>query len=473
MNCIPPLENFPSPSVEPPALRRGLYHVLTLLAVVLSVGPAHASWWADHSIKPGSDIVSEELMIPYWAETTYYSSWNMSGETGPNFYGGITSLLNPDLKDYAEPKSASFQWTFWPHPKSGALTKVAWNHPLMYPQKHVGEGAAGKVFGEWPIQTGEWFRMVMRFWDPPKNADGTTPDLTHAGWWKKDLATGNWHMIAMMDIPVAGYRCNANAGFLEDAHYGGRKPRAECFLKFYHRLKTGEWESGTILVKQEPTEFTRTVVTDEHVQVEIASVEFPGSVKSADDKNVNVTLAFKQPPTPEFDPIEVSKFSAQGNDQQLFVAWEMTPKSSPLFSVKLRVYKKETLVMTREIRNPTAREVLLGLPAEAAECSVEAEMTDIYDRKLQVAAVQPVFPGLVPAADKEGPLEIAKLDVAAYEAATSYQFNHLKGEFNWSGMPKFPEMTPRQQGSVNGFDLSARSRLFGYARGVRCRNPAG
>jgi hypothetical protein len=112
----------------------------------------------------------------------------------------------------------------------------------MYAPPHVGEGASGKVSGDWPlITTNRWYREVLRIWQP---TDGS-PHLAFAGRWLRDPATSNWYHIATMKIPFSAIGINGLSGFQEDFGHGNINPRRTDYRNVYSH-KNGAWSAAKL-----------------------------------------------------------------------------------------------------------------------------------------------------------------------------------------------------------------------------------
>ena len=104
----------------------------------------------------------------------------------------------------------------------------------------MGEGASGKVEGEWPMSTGVWYPSLLRVWRP---TDGAS-DVSKCGQWFKDGVTGKWHHMATFNLPfLADHFTTGYGGFIEDPSNGNRNPHRVDFRNYYFR-KAGGWKAG-------------------------------------------------------------------------------------------------------------------------------------------------------------------------------------------------------------------------------------
>lgn len=446
----------------------------------------------------GSDGIVQEVRWPYWAESTYNAiySQTLSGSDGGScyFYGGMPS-------DPAGTPPCSIIWSFWPPSGTavpGAAVTAYWSAPNMYAPPHVGEGASGKVSGDWPlITTNRWYREVLRIWQP---TDGT-PHLAFAGRWLRDPATSNWYHLATMKIPFSATGINGLSGFQEDFSHGNLNPRRTDFRNvYYHR--NGAWtaakvftpsvrqlgENGTCgLIENSTAAFFETcsgssylfnvtnnipptsgnlymLVATNQPTVSLLTNKPPGITTIAAVNNYAapaLTMA-NQPASPELDPIVVTIVGASTYGNQVLIYWQLPATSSPQLGYMVEVYDNPSFsgppVLTVFERDPEARQRLLTLAAGVTPY-LSLKLVDIFDRTNTVGFYIPGTAVLNVATNP--PAAASGLAYKYYESATSYywQYNGI----NWSALPNFAALSPVYQGAVAYPDLTPRRRRCGYA----------
>jgi hypothetical protein len=446
----------------------------------------------------GADGISQEVRWPYWAESTYNAiySQTISGSDGGScyFYGGMPSgpTDNPPC---------SIIWSFWPPSGTsvpGAAVTAYWSASNMYAPPHVGEGASGKVAGDWPlITTNRWYREVFRIWQP---TDGT-PHLAYSGRWLRDPATSNWFHIATMQIPFSATGINGLSGFQEDFGHGNLNPRRTDYRNvYYHR--NGAWtaaklftpsvrqlgENGTCgLIENSTAAFFETcsgssylfnvtnnipptsgnlymLVATNQPTVSLLTNKPPGITTIAAVNNsasVGLILA-NQPNTPDLDPIIVTNASASTYGNQVIVSWQLPLASSPQLGYVLEVFDNPAYSGSPALavfqRDPEVRQQLLNVGAVTTPY-VRLSILDIFDRTNAPVLITPAVAALNVATNP--PATASGLGYKYYESATSYywQYNGI----NWSSMPNFAALTPVYQGAVSYPDLTPRRRRNGYA----------
>jgi len=470
---------------------------LLLTSLCLVAVPAKAEYHNFNTLS-ASDGIVQEVRWPYWAETTYNAiySQTLSGSDGGScyFYGGMPSDPNGS-------PPCSLIWSFWPPSGTtvpGAAVTAYWSAANMYAPPHVGEGASGKVSGDWPlIQSNRWYREVLRVWQP---ADGT-PHQAFTGRWLRDSATSNWYHIATMKIPFRATGINGLSGFQEDFGHGNRYPRRTDFRNVYSH-KNGVWtaarqftpsvrqlgENGTCgLLENATAAFFETcsgstylysvtnnlppttgnlvmLVATNQATASLLTNPPPGVTPVAAVNNsaaYTFTLA-NQPATPDFDPIIVTNVSARNYGNQLVVSWQMPAISSPQLAYLVEVFDNPNYTNSPAIvffdRDPEARQKLLNLGTVITPYA-RLTVMDIFDRTNTPILLTPAPVVLNPATVP--PVAVSGLGYKYYESATSYYWQD--NGVNWSAMPNFAALTPVYQGAVAYPDLTPRRRRNGYA----------
>ncbi|MFO1513691.1 MAG: LamG-like jellyroll fold domain-containing protein [Verrucomicrobiota bacterium] len=469
-----------------------------LLASLWFVPSRARAEYHNFNSQSGADGIIQEVRWPYWAESTYNAiySQTISGSDGGScyFYGGMPS-------DPAGNPPCSLIWSFWPPSGTsvpGAAVTAYWSASNMYAPPHVGEGASGKVAGDWPlITTNRWYREVFRIWRP---TDGT-PHLAYSGRWLRDPATSNWFHIATMQIPFSATGIDGLSGFQEDFGHGNINPRRTDYRNvYYHR--NGAWtaaklftpsvrqlgENGTCgLIENSTAAFFETcsgssylfnvtnnipptsgnlymLVATNQTTVSLLTNKPPGITTIAAVNNyaaVGLIIA-NQPNAPELDPIIVSNATASSYGNQVIVSWQMPLTSSPQLGYALEVFDNPAYSGSPALavfqRDPEARQQLLNVGAVATPY-VRLSIVDIFDRTNAPVLITPAAAALNVATNP--PATVSGLGYKYYESATSYywQYNGV----NWSSMPNFGALTPVYQGAVSYPDLTPRRRRNGYA----------
>ena len=156
------------------------------LALMLQIPTAKATNW-QANIKPGSDIVMNELRWPVWDAGTYYCFWYMSFY--PKFsslYGGV-AVHGPD-------KTPGMFTSYW------CVTEAVYEGPEFYSKGFGAEGSKGGANGAPTFQRpNSWYRMVMRTFPPARGAKGKT----NVGWWVKDVEQNKWYTHSVLRISKA------------------------------------------------------------------------------------------------------------------------------------------------------------------------------------------------------------------------------------------------------------------------------
>ena len=471
-----------------------------VLPILVALGLHSATLRAEYhnfNTASGSDGIVQDVRWPYWAESTYNAiySQTLSGSDGGScyFYGGMPS-------DPGGNPTCSIIWSFWPPSGTsvpGAAVTAWWSASNMYAPPHVGEGASGKVSGDWPlIQSNRWYREVLRVWQPAAG----TPHLGFAGRWLRDAATSNWYHIATMRIPFSATGINGLSGFQEDFGHGNRNPRRTDYRNVYYH-KNGAWtaakqftpsvrqlgENGTCgLIENATAAFFETCSGSNYlfnvtnnppsttgnlvmlVATNYSSASFianpPMGVTAVAAVNNYAAYALtlsNQPAAPDFDPILVTNAAASAHGNQIVVTWQLPPTSSPQFASKIEVFDNPSFTgapaMTAYDRDPEVRQKLLT--AAVATPYVRLTIVDIFDRTNSPISLTPTNVALNAATNP--PNAVAGLGYQYYESATSYYWQD--NGVNWSTLPNFTALTPVYRGAVDYPDLTPRRRRNGYA----------
>lgn len=478
------------------SLRSRIREILLALATFAPV--AVMAEYHNFNTAAAADGIVQDVRWPYWAESTYNAiySQTLSGSDGGScyFYGGMPSSPSGN-------PPCSIIWSFWPPSGTsvaGAAVTAHWSAPNMYAPPHVGEGASGKVSGDWPlIQSNRWYREVFRVWTP---ADGTA-HLGYTGRWLRDSATSNWFHLATMKIPFTVTGINGLSGFQEDFGNGNRNPRRTDYRNVYYH-KSGAWtaakqftpsvrqlgENGTCgLIENSTAAFYETCTSSSYldsvaanppptsgnlvmlVATNYASASYitnpPAGVTPVAAVNnyaaYTLTIA-NQPNTPEYDPIIVTNAAAFTAGNQLIVSWQLPPTSSPQLAYRVEVFNDSNYTGSAAVsfydRDPEARQKLLNI-AGVSTPFARLTIVDIFDRTNPPVLLTPTTAGL--AAATNPPVTLPGLSYKYCESATSYYWEY--NGINWSSLPNFAVLAPTYQGSLAFPDLTPRRRRNGYA----------
>ena len=456
-----------------------------LLAGLLSPG-ARAEY---HSFNTpsGSDGVMQEGRWPYWAETTYNAiySQTLSGSDGGSayFYGGMPS-------DPGGTPPASIIWSFWPPSGTsipGAAVTAYWTATNMYAPPHVGEGASGKVAGNWPlITTNQWYREVFRVWQP---ANGT-PHAGLVGRWLRDPATGTWYHVATMSVPFAATGIAPLGGYQEDFGNGNRNPRRTDYRNVYGH-KNGVWQAATQftpstrdvtengsagLIENATAAFFETCSGSNYLfsvvsnppsttgkLVLLVSTNYPpaslltnapAGILALGPSGVPVTLTLtNQPSALPADPMVVTAASALVSGTQLLAQWQLAPNSSPQFAYRLDVFNNAQFTGAPAVSvfdvDPEARQKLVDLTGVFTPYA-RLTLIDILSITNPPLTLTPTTAVLTPATNLTG--TVSGLGYAYYETTT-----------NFTVLPAFAGLTPVLQGAVDYPDLTPRRQRSHYA----------
>ena len=438
-------------------MRRRLRFVLVLMCHAALLRPARAEYYA-YNVPKGSDIITQEVRWPFWAESTYNAIWcnDLIGD-GPArayFYGGVPEA-NPARPDE---QPANIIWSFWPvsHPDGADhAVHVAWAHPQMYAPLVVGEGASGKASGAWPqIKTGQWYRFVMRIWQPTVNPDG------HAfvGQWMRDPADGRWVHLATMEAPFRATGLNGLSGFIEDFSHGNRNPRRTEFRHAYGRAPGGDWTAASEFspsVRQHREKGTTGLIDDGTAAFfeTCSGPDYAGNL-DYDAGRKKRTLTLRQPPQPDFPAPAVRSVAARRSGLQVLVTWDVDPTASPPFAWRIDALATDgRVVATTSDRDPEARQAIV--PAAAGTATVRLTLTDLFDHDVASPPIAPTSADPRPAAT-----------VTAVEHGLDFVYAQApSSDAAWDHLPDLAKMQSQLSGTVDGLDLTVRRRRTRYAVG--------
>lgn len=398
------------------------------MAVLLPVVPAGATNW-QANIKPGSDIVMNDLRWPKWDAGTYYCFWYMSFY--PKFsalYGGV-AVHGPD-------RTPGMFTSYW------CVTEAVYEGPEFYGKGFGAEGSKGGANGSPTFQRpNSWYRMVMRTFPPTRGADGKT----NVGWWVKDVEQNKWYTHSVLRIPKAVTGFQANSGFVE-ALAPESTPRAFERRLGYCRLN-GKWHDSPLSANDE-RKFK--LIKNDTV------VRFDRSGPDGGAKKEQTFFRTKQPVTPTLDKPAIDQAEAHAWGNQVSVKWIIPQSASPQLGYKLEAFAdsnaKGQSLATWEDAAPHIINKRLDTNGPAK--SVRLTVTDIFDQ--QIAVVIPVKNTTIPAAAPSGSTNA--------RPGLSYVYYEDPKVDNWEKLPDFSTLKPAKQGYVKTLDDTVREdRTTGYA----------
>ena len=439
----------------------------------------------------GSDIVMQEVRWPVWPCGEYNAIYenHLLGLNGTSVgeYGGMPIDSNgvPPI---------SIIWSFWtPSGVSdpGAAVTAYWTATNMYAPLHEGEGASGKVGGDWPLlTTNRWYREVMRIWPP---VDGT-PNTGYAARWIRDSATTNWYHIATMKLPFTPTGLAGLAGFQEalgsevgprrtdyrNAYchpYGGTNWQTAnqftCSTRTMPQIATaGLIENATAVFFEmgdvaDTNYFYRVIsnpppvtgplylmISTNYPSGSLLTNGLPAGMLALGPSPVGVTLTLtNQPAAPALDPLVVTNPAAVVAGTQLLVSWQVPPASSPQFSYQVDVFNNSNYTGTAALTvfdiDPEARQKLLDITGVSTPY-VRLTVADVMNQTNGPILLTPAAAVLSSATNVTG--LVPGLAYKYYESTT-----------NFNAMPNFNTLTPVYVGGVDYPDLTLRRQRQQYA----------
>ena len=409
------------------ARRNDVISGLVAVAFLLTVSMSKATNW-QANIKPGSDIVMNDLRWPVWDAGTYYCFWYMSFY--PRFsalYGGV-AVHGPD-------KIPGMFTSYW------CVTESVYEGPEFYGKGFGAEGSKGGANGSPTFQRpNSWYRMVKRTFPPTRGAGGKT----NVGWWIKDVEKGKWYTHSVLRIPAVVTGFQANSGFVE-ALAPESTPRAFERRFGYCRLN-GEWHDSPLSANDE-----RKFKLIENDTV----VRFDRSGPDGGAKKEQTFFRTKQPAMPVLDKPAINHAEARSWGHQVSVTWEIPQSASPQLGYKLEAFAESGarggLIASWEDAAPHI--ITKRLDTKVPAKSVRLTVTDIFDQ--EIAVMIPVKSATIP-----GPAERAGMT----RAGLSYSYYEDSNDKTWQKLPDFSTLNPVKQGYVKDLDDTVREdRATGYA----------
>ena len=394
--------------------------------------PADATNW-QANIKPGSEIVMNDLRWPVWDQGTYYCFWYSSFVPKyTSFYGGV-AVHGPD-------KIPGMFTSYW------AVTETVYEGEEFYGKGFGAEGSKGGANGSPSFQRpNSWYRMVMRTFPPTRGAEGRT----NVGWWIKDVEKNKWYTHSVLRIPKAVTGFAANSGFVE-ALAPESTPRAFERRLAYCRLN-GEWHDSP-LSANDSAKFK--LIENDTV------VRFDRSGPDGGGKKEPTFYPTKQPATPPLDKPAIEQAEAHAWGNQLSVKWKIPQSAAPQLGYELKAFAgskaKGQPLATWEDASPHINKKRLD--TKVAAKSVRLTVTDIFDQ--QISVVIPVERTTIPTPVAAA----ADDDETKTRAGLSYVYYEDPNGDRWEKLPDFSALSPAKQGYVKTLDDTVREdRATGYA----------
>ena len=391
-----------------------------------SITPRATNWQAN--IKPGSDIVMQDLRWPVWDAGTYYCFWYMS--FFPNFsslYGGV-AVHGPD-------KTPGMFTSYW------CVTQSVYEGEEFYGKGFGAEGSKGGANGAPAFQRpNAWYRMVMRTFPPTKGA----AEQTNVGWWVKDVARNRWHTHSVLRIPKAVSGFQANSGFVE-ALAPASTPRAFERRLGYCRLN-GKWHDSPLSAHDD-----RKFKLIENDTV----VRYDRSGPDGGAKKEPTFYPTKQPAKPLLDQPKITEVEAQAWGQQLSVKWAIPQSASPQLGYKIEVFAgpEATGQLLTTWQDAAPHIINKRLDTQVPAKSVRLTVTDIFDQ--QVAVVIPVKSAAIPPVVGS---------ITKSRPGLRYTYYQDPSGDTWQKLPDVATLEPVKQGYVNTLDDTVREdRSTGYS----------
>lgn len=405
-----------------------LSQLMLWVALILQVSTAKATNW-QANIKPGSDIVMNDLRWPVWDAGTYYCFWYMSFY--PKFsslYGGV-AVHGPDT-------TPGMFTSYW------CVTEAVYEGPQFYAKGFGAEGSKGGANGAPTFQRpNSWYRMVMRTFPPTRGAEGKT----NVGWWIKDVEQNKWYTHSVLSIPKAVTGFQANSGFVE-ALAPESTPRAFERRLGYCRLN-GEWHDSPLSANDE-----RKFKLIENDTI----VRFDRSGPDGGAKKEQTFFPTKQPATPVLDKPVIDQAEAHGWGNQVSVTWKIPQNSSPQLGYKIEAFAdREAEGKPFVIWEDAAPHVInKRLDTKVPAKSVRLTITDIFDQEIEM---------VIPVKNTTKPAPTTSVAAKIQTGLRYLYYEDPNGEA-WKKLPDFSTLKPVKHGYLKTLDDTVREdRATGYA----------
>lgn len=335
---------------------------------------------------PASDIISIDWSPVQTAPYTYWAvhNWNAGGEAGG--YAGFQQQSGFD-----ENGKRTLHFAIWDPISSKEAIKAEYLSPNSQAGLFGGEGTGLKVQTTYGWKDYNWYRMTMRSWQE----DGHTK----FGQWMKDVTKNKWHLIAIMDFPVANVAFNHGLGmFQEDWADSGQNVREARLKNGYSRKLVDKqwsyWNNQNISGTHDNTYQYDGGATSEYVWVKAG-----GNTQSTIGSGKIFTL--NQPTQPEIGKLDFDIQSIYYENEKLNVSWKLKENSTPQFKGKIEIYNNENMTGQpinviddiKSYQNGISQSISLPTNAYA-----KIVLTDLFDqtveKKVQIKNQSPnIFEG--------------------------------------------------------------------------------
>ncbi|MBK5452255.1 DUF3472 domain-containing protein [Bacillus sp. TH22] len=275
-----------------------------------------------------SDIISIDWSPVQTAPYTYWAvhNWNAGGEAGG--YAGFQQQSGFD-----ENGKRTLHFALWDPIASKEAIKAEYLSPNSQAGLFGGEGTGLKVQTTYGWKDYNWYRMTMRSWQENGH--------TKFGQWMKDVTKNKWHLIAIMDFPVANVAFNHGLGMFQEDWAGNGQDVREARLKNGYSRKLvdkqwSSWNNQSISGQHDTSHQYDGGATSEYLWVKAG-----GNTQST--IGTGKIFALTQPTQPEIGKIDFDIQSIYYENEKLNVSWKLKENSTPQFKGKIEIYNDENM----------------------------------------------------------------------------------------------------------------------------------
>ncbi|MFE4762898.1 DUF3472 domain-containing protein [Bacillus mycoides] len=333
-----------------------------------------------------SDIISIDWSPVQTAPYTYWAvhNWNAGGEAGG--YAGFQQQSGFD-----ENGKRTLHFALWDPIASKEAIKAEYLSPNSQAGLFGGEGTGLKVQTTYGWKDYNWYRMTMRSWQENGH--------TKFGQWMKDVRKNKWHLIAIMDFPVANVAFNHGLGMFQEDWAGNGQDVREARLKNGYSRKLvdkqwSSWNNQSISGQHDTSHQYDGGATSEYLWVKAG-----GNTQSTIGTGKIFTLT--QPTQPEIGKIDFDIQSIYYENEKLNVSWKLKENSTPQFKGKIEIYNDENMTgqpieiidNIKSYQSQVSQSILLSTNTYA-----KIILTDLFDqtveKKVQIKNQSPnIFEG--------------------------------------------------------------------------------
>ncbi|MGW5983822.1 DUF3472 domain-containing protein [Bacillus mycoides] len=333
-----------------------------------------------------SDIISIDWSPVQTAPYTYWAvhNWNAGGEAGG--YAGFQQQSGFD-----ENGKRTLHFALWDPIASKEAIKAEYLSPNSQAGLFGGEGTGLKVQTTYGWKDYNWYRMTMRSWQENGH--------TKFGQWMKDVRKNKWHLIAIMDFPVANVAFNHGLGMFQEDWAGNGQDVREARLKNGYSRKLvdkqwSSWNNQSISGQHDTSHQYDGGATSEYLWVKAG-----GNTQSTIGTGKIFTL--NQPTQPEIGKIDFDIQSIYYENEKLNVSWKLKENSTPQFKGKIEIYNDENMTgqpieiidNIKSYQSQVSQSILLSTNTYA-----KIILTDLFDqtveKKVQIKNESPnIFEG--------------------------------------------------------------------------------